>query len=199
MHQLPGEVFGTLPTPDGRQQIWVVGTEEAYSTPVQPTFDEVYKTAYFALSKVLHRIPTAQLDTFYTWAKLKQDEEGDTLREFADWMANREAWSRDAFGTNQERGPIGPAKHLIKEANEFIDAHEQYESSLGEIADIIFLAFDIATRSGYTFSEVVEALQNKLTINRSREWPKGNPNEPIEHNRAKDTASVHGSNPSESG
>lgn len=188
MHSLPGDLFVNEKTEDGRQRIGIIGTPERWETPIQPTYDEVYAIAYFAMSRHAHRIEENTLNIFYDWAAWQQQQESDKLKAFATWMQQREAWSRDAFGLTKDRGPIGPAKHLLKEVAEYIES-----GSLEEIADIFFLAFDITRRAGYTFGELLAALEHKLEINRQREWPKGNPNEPIEHNRAKDAASVHGS------
>lgn len=198
MFYLPSAVFRNIETQDNRQRIAVVGFDNWHETPAQPTFDEVYATAYHAISEVLYKLPQHQLNHFYQWAEQRRNAEGDTLREFATWMYEREAWSRDTFGLTKDRGPIGPAKHLAKEAQEFIEANGK-DSSLEEIADMQFLVLDILTRSGYNFGELVEALKAKLEINRSREWPKGNPDDAIEHDRTKEASSVHGSDPGESG
>lgn len=191
MHPLPRTVFSNNATDDGRQQIGVLGTEELYFTPVQPTAEEVYSTAYFALSKHVHSINPTILKDFYDWVDKRGQNINNTLTSFYAWMQKREAWSRDTFGTNYKRGPVGPAKHLRKEVDEYLAADTQKNAG-EEIADMLFLIFDVATRSGFTFAEIVYQLERKLSINKTREWPKGASDEPIEHNRAKDATPVHG-------
>lgn len=100
-----------------------------------------------------------------------------SLAEF--WDAHAE-WSQATFGTDAERGPAGPLKHLIKEANEAL-AHP---TDLEEYADCLFLVFDAARRAGFTFEQLREAVCVKLKVNKARTWPKPTSNEPVEHVRA---------------
>lgn len=98
------------------------------------------------------------------------------------WMAQSE-WSQKTFGLDTERGPIGPLKHLAKEAVEA----QANPKGLMEFVDCLFLVFDATRRAGFTFDQLLEGAWEKLEINRKREWnkpPAGD--EPIEHDRSKD-------------
>jgi hypothetical protein len=83
------------------------------------------------------------------------------------WDAQAE-WSKATFGTDIERGPIGPLKHLEKEARE---AQAKPEDEL-EMADCLFLVFDAARRSGLTLDALIHACEIKLEINKRRIYPK---------------------------
>jgi hypothetical protein len=89
-------------------------------------------------------------------------------------------FSETTFGTTQERGPIGPLKHLAKEVEEAI----KDPSDLSEFADCQILIFDAARRAGFTYDQLAEACFAKLAINKKRKWPKAKePNTPLEHVR----------------
>ena len=73
-------------------------------------------------------------------------------------------WSRATFGSDTERGPLGPLKHLEKEAKEAQENAEWVQKNpekfdgvkqntvelRTEIADCLFLTFDAARRAGMT-------------------------------------------------
>lgn len=92
------------------------------------------------------------------------EQEKKTLERFWDEQAG---WSRAVFGSDEERGPAGPLKHLLKEAQEALDD----PSDVIEIIDCLFLVFDAARRAGLTYDQVVELAFHKLEINRARKWP----------------------------
>jgi len=69
-------------------------------------------------------------------------------------------WSRKTFGSDQERGPIGPLKHLAKEANEAIAE----PGSLVEYADCLIILFDATRRAGFSCQELVDAAGGTLTL-----------------------------------
>lgn len=109
------------------------------------------------------------------------------------------AWSNATFGDEKARGPMGPLKHLLKEANECISAaqfvnecadsaqRQAKEDLQTEIADGLFLVFDAARRSGLTYQTLLEKAFAKLEVNKKREWPKPtSSDEPVEHDRTKD-------------
>lgn len=108
-------------------------------------------------------------------------------------------WANKTFGGPEVRGPLGPLKHIVKECKEIQSLVERIEQPLlgennnaptiDEIAEELFdlqhLIFDTARRLNMTFSAFVTGLNEKLEINKQREWPR-NPldtNEPIEHKR----------------
>jgi hypothetical protein len=81
---------------------------------------------------------------------------------------NEEAkWSQQTFGDDSIRGPIGPLKHLIAEAQEAM-ANPQ---DVTEFADCLMLVFDAARRAGFTYRQLKRAARRKLERNKRREWP----------------------------
>lgn len=91
-------------------------------------------------------------------------------------------WSEATFGTNAQRGPVGPLKHLLKEVNEAIEKPDDIE----EYADCVFLIFDACRRAGFSFHQLVHAIRAKLAVNRVRKWPpisEQSATEPAEHVR----------------
>jgi hypothetical protein len=94
------------------------------------------------------------------------------------WNAQAD-WSQATFGTDAERGPIGPLKHLEKEARE---AQAKPEDEY-EMADCLFLVFDAARRSGLTLEKLISTAERKLEINKARTWPKPTDDNPVEHVR----------------
>lgn len=90
------------------------------------------------------------------------------------------AWSRDTFGSDQERGPIGPLKHLAKEVQEALADPFDLE----EYADLVFLIFDACRRAGFSLEQLRLALNEKLKVNRARQWPRNvAADQPTEHVR----------------
>ena len=95
-------------------------------------------------------------------------------------QAHHAKWSQATFGTDQERGPVGPLKHLAKEAQEAADRPRD----ISEYADCLLLILDATRRAGWTMVDLVDAAECKLIVNRERQWnvPTGK-DEPIEHVR----------------
>lgn len=83
-------------------------------------------------------------------------------------------WSYKTFG---DVGPIGPLKHLSKEALE--SAAEP--DDLSEWADMQFLLWDAQRRAGITDKQITRAMVEKLEINKSRQWPEPKDGEPRLH------------------
>ncbi len=90
--------------------------------------------------------------------------------------AEHARWSQETFGNV---GPIGPLKHLSKEALEAA----QNPADLSEWADIIMLTWDAQRRAGITDEQLMQAVAEKLAINKARKWPKPCDGEPREHVR----------------
>jgi len=89
------------------------------------------------------------------------------------------AWSQATFGTDAERGPSGPLKHLAKEVNEAM----ANPSDVFEFADMLFLVFDSTRRAGFTYDQLLAACFEKLAINKARKWGPRTGDEPVEHVR----------------
>lgn len=94
------------------------------------------------------------------------------------WLDQSE-WSQTTFGRDAARGPIGPLKHLLKEAAEAI----ANPGDLTEYADCLLLILDATRRAGFTLTRLLDAAAVKLDQNRNRAWPAPVDDEPVEHVR----------------
>ncbi|MGG8087127.1 DUF550 domain-containing protein [Klebsiella aerogenes] len=86
-------------------------------------------------------------------------------------------WSQATFGNV---GPIGPLKHLSKEA---LEAAAEPDD-LSEWADMQFLLWDAQRRAGITDEQITQAMTEKLAVNKQREWPEPKDGEPRLHIKA---------------
>lgn len=80
-------------------------------------------------------------------------------------------WSQDTFGNV---GPVGPLKHLSKEA---LEAAAE-PGDLSEWADMQFLLWDAQRRAGITDEQITQAMIEKLAVNKTRQWPEPKDGEP---------------------
>ncbi|EPO4870411.1 dATP/dGTP pyrophosphohydrolase domain-containing protein [Citrobacter farmeri] len=83
-------------------------------------------------------------------------------------------WSDATFG---DVGPVGPLKHLSKEA---LEAAADPSDSL-EWADMQFLLWDAQRRMGLSDDFITRAMIEKLAINKTRQWPEPKDGEPRLH------------------
>ncbi|EIB3736973.1 DUF550 domain-containing protein [Salmonella enterica] len=83
-------------------------------------------------------------------------------------------WSDSTFGNV---GPVGPLKHLSKEA---LEAAAE-PGDLSEWADMQFLLWDAQRRAGISDGEITAAMEEKLAVNKKREWPEPKDGEPRLH------------------
>lgn len=83
-------------------------------------------------------------------------------------------WSDATFG---DVGPIGPLKHLSKEA---LEAAAEPDD-LSEWADMQFLLWDAQRRAGISDEQITQAMVEKLAVNKQREWPVPRDGEPRLH------------------
>ncbi len=83
-------------------------------------------------------------------------------------------WFDSTFGCV---GPIGPLKHLSKEA---LEAAAEPDD-LSEWADMHFLLWDAQRRAGISDAEITAAMEDKLKINMERQWPEPKDGEPRLH------------------
>ncbi|WP_097443890.1 DUF550 domain-containing protein [Escherichia coli] len=83
-------------------------------------------------------------------------------------------WSDSTFGCV---GPIGPLKHLSKEA---LEAAAEPDD-LSEWSDMQFLLWDAQRRAGISDAEINVAMEDKLKINMERQWPEPKDGEPRLH------------------
>ncbi len=105
-------------------------------------------------------------------------------------VEDHSAWSQATFGSDEERGAIGPLKHLAKEAMEVVRALESGDSAAAEmeLADCFMLMLDAMRRMKMKLGHLATKTQEKLEINKKREWPKADPNEPVFHTKSEDEA-----------
>lgn len=100
----------------------------------------------------------------------KAEPRNDIRREHAEW-------SQSTFG---DVGPVGPLKHLSKEA---LEAATE-PNDLSEWADMQFLLWDAQRRAGITDEQITEAMIEKLEVNKARTWPEPKDGEPRLHIKA---------------
>ncbi|ANK42996.1 hypothetical protein WM91_18975 [Klebsiella pneumoniae] len=92
-----------------------------------------------------------------------------------DQVRNEHAkWSQATFG---DVGPVGPLKHLSKEA---LEAAAE-PGDLSEWADMQFLLWDAQRRAGITDEQITQAMIEKLAMNKQRSWPEPKDGEPRQH------------------
>ncbi|CAH6223704.1 hypothetical protein AI3059V2_4576 [Citrobacter freundii] len=84
------------------------------------------------------------------------------------------ARSQATFG---DVGPVGPLKHLSKEA---LEAAAE-PGDLSEWADMQFLLWDAQRRAGISDEQITQAMIKKLAINKVRQWPEPKDGEPRLH------------------
>jgi len=111
---------------------------------------------------------------------------------------NIKQWSDDTFGSNRTGKPI--AHHLKKEIDEVIDAIEVLEKSIFEtkddvrevywkghtrvkfeLADCLTLLLDVASHENINVSELLDASEEKMEINKNRKWGEPDENGVVEH------------------
>lgn len=107
----------------------------------------------------------------------------DFCNRLADLIEDQSAWSQSTFGRDSERGPIGPLKHLEKEAVEAQKAVLHPCDLREELADCFLLLLDATRRSGHNLDDIVKAARVKMMVNKARVWPKPTSDEPVEHVR----------------
>lgn len=99
------------------------------------------------------------------------------------------SWSQETFGNV---GPIGPLKHLAKEAMEAAAA----PGDISEWADMQFLLWDAQRRAGITDEQITQAMIDKLAVNKARTWQEPKDGEPRLHVKEQPAPVEHDSEPS---
>lgn len=113
-----------------------------------------------------HTDENAEFMTLYRYAQ-PAPERDQVRQEHAEW-------SQATFGNV---GPVGPLKHLSKEA---LEAAAE-PGDLSEWADMQFLMWDAQRRAGITDGQITQAMIEKLAVNKQREWPEPKDGEPRLH------------------
>ena len=104
-------------------------------------------------------------------AELQERRKVDLRKEV---RADHAAWADKTFGSI---GPVGPLKHLSKEALEAAAA----PGDLSEWADMQFLLWDAQRRAGISDEQITQAMVEKLAVNKTRQWPEPKDGEPRLH------------------
>lgn len=139
------------------------------------------------------------LRDLYNWCRDQERSAEKTMEQF---HVEQAAWSQSTFGSDAERGPIGPMKHLAREVltemlgipREDVTAilqkakHGDGLSDVVEHADLQFLVFDSSRRAGFSFKDLLEACFKKLEINKARQWGPKTGDQPVEHIRGEQKA-----------
>lgn len=111
-----------------------------------------------------------------TAANKLPEETGSSLQ-LRNLIRQRHAeWSQTTFG---DVGPVGPLKHLSKEA---LEAAAEPDD-LSEWADMQFLLWDAQRRAGICDGEITAAMEEKLKVNMARQWPEPKDGEPRLHSK----------------
>ncbi len=134
----------------------------------------------FTDERNLHHIVMGR-ETSLIWGKQNQEAGDIPLYRHAQPAPDREQvrrehaeWSQATFGNV---GPVGPLKHLAKEAMEAAAEPDD----LSEWADMQFLLWDAQRRAGITDEQITQAMIEKLAVNKQREWPEPKDGEPRLH------------------
>lgn len=132
----------------------------------------------------LARIALASLDAEPVSQPYKLPEEKGVSLQLRNLIRKRHAeWSDSTFGNV---GPVGPLKHLSKEA---LEAAAE-PGDLSEWADMQFLLWDAQRRMGISDEFITRAMIEKLAINKQREWPEPKDGEPRLHMKESDNSPV---------
>ncbi|EJO6305156.1 DUF550 domain-containing protein [Salmonella enterica] len=140
-------------------------TQSAF-TSIRDGLEEELKLAEIALAS-LEAEPVSQ--------PYKLPEEKGASLQLRNLIRKRHAeWSDSTFGNV---GPVGPLKHLSKEA---LEAAAE-PGDLSEWADMQFLLWDAQRRAGISDGEITAAMEEKLKVNMARQWPEPKDGEPRLH------------------
>ncbi|HGO4309990.1 DUF550 domain-containing protein [Klebsiella pneumoniae] len=107
-------------------------------------------------------------------AELQERRKADSEPERDQVRREHAEWSQATFGNV---GPVGPLKHLSKEA---LEAAAE-PGDLSEWADMQFLLWDAQRRAGITDEQITQAMIDKLAVNKQRSWPEPKDGEPRLH------------------
>lgn len=125
-------------------------------------------------NKVFYALRDAQNDEHVSNRDELPEEKGASLQ-LRNLIRRRHAeWSDTTFGNV---GPVGPLKHLSKEA---LEAAAEPDD-LSEWADMQFLLWDAQRRAGISDGEITAAMEEKLKVNMARQWPEPKDGEPRLH------------------
>lgn len=153
--------------------------ESLYRNGQKQNWNERYTTDMAYASGVLRACRAAMLQGAEPVTKAyKLPEETGSSLQLRNLIRQRHAeWSQATFG---DVGPVGPLKHLSKEA---LEAAAEPDD-LSEWADMQFLLWDAQRRAGICDGEITAAMEEKLKVNMARQWPEPKDGEPRLHIKA---------------
>lgn len=125
-------------------------------------FDECCKNFPEQQSELIFLLSTTMLNILERLERLESLSYHDELRE---WFDKQVPWSRKTFGEGKRT--LGVIDHIRKELKE-IEAAPQ---DIYEWIDVITLAFDGASRAGFSYDDILTGLKKKQIINFNRKWP----------------------------
>ncbi len=171
--RIPGSTFDFNNLPDGINNLYATPQPAAELTA---TVERLNASGYeYAGGEVTPQNVAAVVDILLQQlddAVQGRDAQPEPIRD----QVRREhaEWSQATFG---DVGPIGPLKHLSKEALEAAaDPHDPLEW-----ADMQFLFWDAQRRMGISDEFITRAMVEKLAINKARQWPEPKDGEPRLH------------------
>ncbi|ECH6428322.1 DUF550 domain-containing protein [Salmonella enterica] len=154
----------TSPYSENLRELTRIALASLESEPVAYIFKHPAGELFWSLTDESNK---GQNDVMPVYAAPPAPERERIRREHAEW-------SYKTFG---DVGPIGPLKHLSKEA---LEAAAEPDD-LSEWADMQFLLWDAQRRAGITDKQITRAMVEKLEINKSRQWPEPKDGEPRLH------------------
>ncbi|PXW42046.1 uncharacterized protein DUF550 [Klebsiella oxytoca] len=162
-HSLPDDVYNLYVAPQQAPEMTAI-VERLNSSGYEYEGGEVTPQNVAAVVDILLQ----QLDDAVQSRDAQPALERDNVRR------EHAEWSQAMFGNV---GPIGPLKHLSKEAQEA--AAEP--GDLSEWADMQFLLWDAQRRADISDELITLAMVEKLAVNKQREWPEPKDGEPRLH------------------
>ncbi len=159
------------PAPAGMQQepvAWRYRTTDINGNP-NPRWSFSEEASLLGLYQPLYAAPQPLTDS--ERAELQEYRKADEREKIR--VAHAE-WSRETFGSV---GPVGPLKHLAKEA---LEAAAE-PGDLSEWAYMQFLLWDAQRGAGITDEQITQAMFEKLGVNKSRQWPEPKDGQPRLH------------------
>ncbi|EDI0966836.1 DUF550 domain-containing protein [Salmonella enterica subsp. enterica serovar Newport] len=146
---------------------------KAFIEQIESDLSNGWEAQIFELK--LARIALAALEAEPVSQPYKLPEEKGASLQLRNLIRKRHAeWSDSTFGNV---GPVGPLKHLSKEA---LEAAAE-PGDLSEWADMQFLLWDAQRRAGISDGEITAAMEEKLKVNMARQWPEPKDGEPRLH------------------
>ncbi|EJG7679853.1 DUF550 domain-containing protein [Salmonella enterica] len=146
---------------------------KAFIEQIESDLSNGWEAQIFELK--LARIALASLEAEPVSQPYKLPEEKGASLQLRNLIRKRHAeWSDSTFGNV---GPVGPLKHLSKEA---LEAAAE-PGDLSEWADMQLLLWDAQRRAGISDGEITAAMEEKLKVNMARQWPEPKDGEPRLH------------------